>query len=58
MKVDQVRRIALALHLASEQPHFHYASFRVGRKIFATLPPEVEHLRKAPKRLLAAQRES
>jgi hypothetical protein len=44
MKIDQVRRIALALPSASEQPHFHYASFRVGGKIFATLPPEGEHL--------------
>jgi hypothetical protein len=44
MKIEQVRRFALALPAVAEEPHFHYASFRVGGKIFATLPPEGSHL--------------
>ena len=44
MKIAQVRRFALSLPEATEEPHFHYASFRVHGKIFATLPPEGEHL--------------
>ena len=44
MKVAQVRQFALSLPQASEEPHFHYASFRVHGKIFATLPPEGDHL--------------
>jgi hypothetical protein len=39
-----VRLLALALPEANEAPHFQYASFRVGGKIFATLPPEGMHL--------------
>jgi hypothetical protein len=31
------RNMALALPGAEEQPHFHLASFRAGKKIFATL---------------------
>jgi hypothetical protein len=27
-----------------EQPHFDYASFRVGGKIFVTVPPDEEHV--------------
>jgi hypothetical protein len=34
---DDVRRIALSMPEAYEAPHFHMASFRVGRKIFCTL---------------------
>jgi hypothetical protein len=44
MKLDQVRRIAMSLPSVTEQPHFTYTSFRVGGKIFATAPPEGEHL--------------
>ena len=44
MKIDQVRRFALSLPEVTEAPHFHYASFRVRGKIFATLPPEGGHL--------------
>jgi hypothetical protein len=44
MNVEQVRRIALALPSVAEEPHFYYASFRIGGKIFATLPPEGRHL--------------
>ncbi|HUC04732.1 MAG TPA: MmcQ/YjbR family DNA-binding protein [Acidimicrobiales bacterium] len=36
----QVRRLALALPEASEEPHFELTSFRVRGKIFATMPPE------------------
>lgn len=39
MKLDAVRRVALALPGASEAPHFQFTSFRVGGKIFATAPP-------------------
>src|SRR5687767_2438229 len=34
------RRFALALPEAHEQPHFERASFRVGKKIFATMVPD------------------
>jgi len=44
MNVEQVRRIALALPSATEEPHFDYASFRIGGKIFATLPADGQHL--------------
>jgi hypothetical protein len=39
MKVDAVRRLALSLPSATEEPHFHYSSFRINGKIFATMPP-------------------
>lgn len=35
-----VRRLALALPEAIEQPHHDMTSFRVRGKIFATMPPE------------------
>lgn len=44
MKLEQVRRMAMALPSVSEEPHFNYSSFRVGGKIFATIPPEGGHL--------------
>lgn len=44
MKLDAVRRLALALPQASEAPHFHYTSFRVGTRIFATAEPTGEAL--------------
>jgi hypothetical protein len=40
----QVRRFALALPEATEEPHFDLSSFRVRGKIFATVPPDGEHL--------------
>jgi hypothetical protein len=43
VKVAQVRRFALSLPEATEEPHFHFASFRVRGRIFATLPPDGEH---------------
>ena len=39
MRVDDVRALALALPGTTEQPHFDLTSFRVGTKIFATVPP-------------------
>jgi hypothetical protein len=35
-----VRRLALALGEATEEPHHELTSFRVRGKIFATMPPE------------------
>ena len=40
MRPDDVRALALALPETTEQPHFERTSFRVGGKIFATMPPE------------------
>jgi predicted DNA-binding protein (MmcQ/YjbR family) len=34
---DDIRRTALTLPEAYEEPHFHMASFRVAKKIFCTL---------------------
>lgn len=44
MKLAEVRRMALSLPETTEEPHFNYSSFRVGGKIFATVPPEGEHV--------------
>lgn len=44
MKLDEARKMALALPETGEQPHFHFTSFRVRGKIFATAPPEGAHL--------------
>jgi hypothetical protein len=40
----QVRQFALSLPGTSEEPHFEMISFRVGGKIFATVPPNELHL--------------
>lgn len=40
MTPAQLRRLAMALPETVEAPHFHYASFRVRGKIFATLAPD------------------
>jgi hypothetical protein len=40
VNVRAVRRLALALPEATEEPHFHLSSFRVRGKIFATLAPD------------------
>ena len=44
MTLDHVRQFALSLPEATEEPHFHYTSFRVRGKIFATAPPAGEDL--------------
>lgn len=44
MKAADARAIALSLPEAVEAPHFDYASFRVGGRIFATMPPDGRHL--------------
>ncbi len=44
MRLSEVRRFALALPGVTEEPHFHYLSFRVNGKIFATVSPKAEHL--------------
>jgi hypothetical protein len=37
MTADEARRLALALHNATEQDHHGRPSFRIGGRIFATL---------------------
>jgi hypothetical protein len=44
LNLEQVRRFALSLPEASEEPHHHLSSFRVRGKIFATIPPDGESL--------------
>jgi hypothetical protein len=44
MNIADVRRIAMSLPEVTEQPHFEYTSFRVRGKIFATAPPNGEHV--------------
>ncbi len=44
MKLAQVRRIALSLPEASEEPHFQLTSFRVRGRIFATAAAEGGYL--------------
>jgi hypothetical protein len=40
VNAEAVRRLALALPEATEQPHFERTSFRVKGKIFATVAPD------------------
>ena len=42
--IEQVRRIALSLPEATEEPHFDMTSFRVKGKIFASVPPDETRL--------------
>jgi len=44
MKLSDARRLALSLPEVTEEPHFDYTSFRVRGKIFATAPPDGQHL--------------
>lgn len=44
MKLATVRKYALSLPEVTEQPHFHFGSFRVRGRIFVTVPPEGAHL--------------
>jgi hypothetical protein len=40
LRPSDIRRLALALPQATEEPHHEMTSFRVAGKIFATVPPE------------------
>jgi hypothetical protein len=42
--LEGARRFALSLPETSEEPHFDMRSFRVRGKIFATVPPDGQHL--------------
>ena len=44
LNIEEVRRFALSLPEASEEPHHDLSSFRVRGKIFATVPPDGKHL--------------
>ena len=44
MKIDTVRRHALALADTTEEPHHDYGSFRVRGRIFVTVPPQQTHI--------------
>jgi hypothetical protein len=44
MNIAQVRRYALSLPEVTEEPHHHFSSFRVGGKIFVTVPPGEEYI--------------
>lgn len=39
MQFEQLRTYALSLPGTTEAPHFNYDSFRVGGRIFVTVPP-------------------
>jgi hypothetical protein len=44
MKIDAVRKAAMALPGTTEEPHHHFSSFRVNGKIYVTVPPDEEHI--------------
>ena len=44
MKLAAVRTFALSLPDVIEAPHHHFGSFRVGGRIFVTMPPGETHL--------------
>ena len=44
VKLEEVRKVALALPDTSEEPHHNFGSFRVRGKIFVTIPPGGELL--------------
>jgi hypothetical protein len=44
VKLDSARKFALSLPETTEEPHFEKSSFRVKRKIFATVPEGGKHL--------------
>ena len=39
VKLEDVRKVALALPDTTEEPHHNFGSFRVRGKIFVTIPP-------------------
>jgi hypothetical protein len=44
MRISTARNFAMALPETTEEPHFETSSFRVRKKIFATVPPGDRHL--------------
>ncbi len=44
MKIETLRRFALALEAVTEAPHHDHSSFRVRGKIFVTVPPNAAHI--------------
>lgn len=44
MKIDAVRRFALALPDVTEEPHHQFSSFRIKGRIFVTVPPDETHI--------------
>ena len=42
--LDAARAFALSLPGSTEEPHFEASSFRVRGRIYATVPPDDEHL--------------
>lgn len=44
MKRQDVEAFALSLPDANQEPHFHFTSFRIRGRIFATMPPGNELL--------------
>jgi hypothetical protein len=44
LKIAEARKHALSLPGTTEEPHFHFSSFRVGGRLFATVPPGDELL--------------
>lgn len=44
VKLSTVRTYALSLPEVTEQPHFHFGSYRVRGKIFVTVPPQGDHI--------------
>ena len=44
MKIDSVRKYAMALEAVTEEPHHNYSSFRVRGRIFVTVPPDEEFI--------------
>jgi len=44
VKLEEVRKVALALPDTTEEPHHNFGSFRVRGKIFVTIPPGGELL--------------
>lgn len=44
VKLEEVRKVALALADTTEEPHHNFGSFRVRGKIFVTIPPGEELL--------------
>lgn len=44
MKIEALRKFAMSLPAVTAEPHHNYISFRVGGKIFVTVPPEGTHV--------------